>query len=85
MRDWVLHHMHLVIGIDITLHVLMIACVMSAGLLFFRLTRFPKPPGTELKLNILFGCMFAIIGYMGWTVCWLAHDCFKHYPEWWNR
>jgi hypothetical protein len=85
VKNWALHHIHLLIYIDFTLHVLMMAALLGAAFTFYKMTRLPKPPGTERKLNILMGIMGLIIAFIAWNVFTLSLDCFRQYPVWWNR
>jgi hypothetical protein len=86
LRLWVLHHLHLAIAIDATLHTLTIGLSALAVVWTFKLIKLVKNhTNTTRGALIPAYCMAPIVLFFVFTTIRSFYACAIHYHQWWNR
>lgn len=86
MKDWLLHHLHFVIAMDLLLHAAIIALCILALYWSFRFIKAVKShPNTTPTSNFISHAMLPIVGIMIYSAIHSAALCFVQYHVWWNR
>ena len=86
MKNWFLHHMHLTILADATLHIILF--LLTFGVLmytakFIRMT-WHHPNATKTTRALSLSAIPVVIG-MVISANFSFWYCLNHYAEWWNR
>ena len=83
MRNWALHHLHLMIFLDAFLHATIVGLLVALWVLMLRFYKLCY--GRGRFSNALLNVMVLIVVYMTGVGVWGFWECARHYAEWWHR
>lgn len=86
LRLFVLHHLHLAIAVDATLHGLTINARMDRPIWTFKFIKaVGKHPRATPKVKLISYCMVPIVLFFIASTFQSFYACAVQYHSWWNR
>jgi hypothetical protein len=86
LRLWVLHHLHLAIAVDATLHGLTIGLSILALVWTFKFIKaVGEHPRATPKVKAISYCMVPIVLFFIVSTFQSFYACAVQYHQWWNR
>jgi hypothetical protein len=85
MREWALHHGHLLVVLDALIHGIILSLVVAIWAIWFKFLKAVKshPNCTPGVVRVVW-CMSLLLAYMTYCAAASFWWCACHYAQWWR-